>query len=407
MKNRVAIGMMFSLVGLFVAPLPAESPWLRHVIDHASQGADGARLFDANQDGLPDVVTPWEEGGVIRICLHPGFETVGEPWPAVTVGHVGSPEDAVLVDLDADGNVDVVSSCEGVVRSMFVHWAPRDPSHYGDATRWKTEPIPVVWKSQAWMYALPMQIDNRYGIDLMISSKGDQASVGWLESPENPRDLSAWKFHRLYSAGWVMSLISADVNHDGFEDVLITDRRGAGRGLLWLEHPARKIRRTPDVWPVHRVGGGEYEMMFMDVADLNGDRRLDIVAATQQSEILVFLRQNKNRKPRWTEHAIAAPFNLRKGKSAVMGDIDLDGIVDIVHSTEPNPGVRRPGVTWLQRASVDTFGNARLRPISDTAGIKFDLLQLVDLDGDGDLDVMTCEERDNLGLIWYENPTMP
>jgi hypothetical protein len=24
---------------------------------------------------------------------------------------------------------------------------------------------------------------------------------------------------------------------------------------------------------------------------------------------------------------------------------------------------------------------------------------------DGDLDVLTCEERANLGVIWYENPT--
>jgi hypothetical protein len=30
--------------------------------------------------------------------------------------------------------------------------------------------------------------------------------------------------------------------------------------------------------------------------------------------------------------------------------------------------------------------------------------QLLALDGDGDLDVITCEERDQLGVIWYENP---
>jgi hypothetical protein len=31
-------------------------------------------------------------------------------------------------------------------------------------------------------------------------------------------------------------------------------------------------------------------------------------------------------------------------------------------------------------------------------------MELVDLDGDGDLDVLTCEERAGLGVIWYENP---
>jgi len=42
--------------------------------------------------------------------------------------------------------------------------------------------------------------------------------------------------------------------------------------------------------------------------------------------------------------------------------------------------------------------------VSNVQGRKFDLLQLVDLDQDGDLDVITCEEADNLGLIWFENP---
>ena len=42
--------------------------------------------------------------------------------------------------------------------------------------------------------------------------------------------------------------------------------------------------------------------------------------------------------------------------------------------------------------------------ISGPRGVKFDLLQLLDVDGDGDLDVLTCEERHNLGVVWYENP---
>ena len=61
-----------------------------------------------------------------------------------------------------------------------------------------------------------------------------------------------------------------------------------------------------------------------------------------------------------------------------------------------------------------------LKVISDTnyntrKGIKHDKLMLDDLDGDGDLDIVTTEESGNtglyfidrgLGLIWYENPLL-
>ena len=95
--------------------------WLRHTIDDSSRGADGVRLRDVNGDGLPDIATGWEEGGRIRVYRNPGPAACRKPWPAVTVGKVRSPEDAVFVDLDDDGRLDVVSSCEGGNRTMYFH----------------------------------------------------------------------------------------------------------------------------------------------------------------------------------------------------------------------------------------------------------------------------------------------
>jgi len=405
----IATALCFFVATAVVGAADNESnnAWQRHTIDDSSVGADGARLLDANGDGRLDLVTPWEEGGEIHICLHPGDAEIDKPWPLVVVGRVASPEDAVLVDIDDDGAVDVVSSCEGAVQSMFVHWAPQAEEDYLDATKWETGVISVTKSKQAWMYALPMQVDGRHGIDLIVASKGQQASVGWLQAPSNPRDLDAWKYHRLYDAGWVMSLIATDVNHDGKNDVVVSDRKGPNRGVFWLEHPGRKISSAPHVWTEHRIGGNSHEVMFIDVADVNGDDREDIVVATHQAEILLFMRQENLQQPAWNRAVVPAPYGLIKGKSVVVADLNLDGLRDIVHSTEPNSGPPRPGVTWLK--NLNTAGSQKgldfeVQQMSTLAGKKFDLLQVMDVDHDGDLDVITCEERDNLGLFWYENP---
>ncbi len=42
--------------------------------------------------------------------------------------------------------------------------------------------------------------------------------------------------------------------------------------------------------------------------------------------------------------------------------------------------------------------------ISGPTGTKYDRIELIDLDDDGDLDVLTCEEAAKLGVFWYENP---
>jgi hypothetical protein len=371
-----------------------------HVIDRSSAGADGVRLMDVNGDGLPDIATAWEQGGRIRVYLNPGPRAVKELWPAVTVGEVNAPEDAVFVDLDGDGAVDVVSSCEGRERKVFVHWAPREKEAYRDRNAWETAPLPASIDRMQWMFTTPMQVDGRHGADLVSGGKHDGAQVGWFEAPAEARDLAKWRWHPLYDAGWIMSIEALDMDGDGDRDLLISDRRGERSGVKWLENPGPGEPQTR-FWTAHAIGAAGREAMFLTVADLDGDGLEDVIAAVREKEICFFRRESSDGR-RWQEHCGEVPASAGTVKSVAAGDIDRDGRMDLVFSCEHARG--KSGVMWMsyRRSPRDRVWTAR--DISGAPGTKYDLVRLIDLDGDGDLDVLTCEEAENLGVIWYENP---
>jgi hypothetical protein len=375
--------------------------WRRHVIDDSSRGADGVRLADADGDGLLDIATPWEQGGLARVYVNPGPELSQLRWPAVTVGRVASPEDAVLVDLDGDGSMDVVSCCEGDNRTIFVHWAPRDSSRYLFPAAWDTQAIPITADAEQWMFCLPLQVDGRSGIDLVVGAKGDGARIGWLESPDDPRSLADWRWHPLYEAGWIMSLRAADVDEDGDPDIVASDRKGPTRGCLWLENPGPGPAQYAP-WQDHRIGQVDKEVMFLDLVDLDRDGLSDVLAATRGPELLYHRRLAG--VPAWKTYIIQMPAGTGTGKAVKAGDLDLDGRLDIVVTCENADG--KSGVVWMRYLDSPTDSIWQGHEISGTPGAKFDLADLLDIDADGDLDVVTCEEGANLGVLWYENPVL-
>jgi hypothetical protein len=376
---------------------PTGPVWPRHTIDAGSRGADGIRVADINGDGQPDLTTGWEEGGQVRIYLHPGAEASHAPWPRAVVGRVASPEDAVFADLDRDGRQDVVSCCEGKERTVFVHWAPVAPDALLKAEAWTTAAFPATHKAAQWMFCLPMQVDGRFGPDLVLGAKGPEAAVGWLQSPQNPRDMDQWRWHPIYAAGWIMSLCHRDVDGDGDQDIMLSDRRGPQSGCWWLENPGVKgVTGRP--WQQHPIAGQHREVMFMDVADLDGDGLEDVVCAVRQHD-LIFARRRSTEEPAWEQKSIPMPPGAGTGKAVAVGDMDGDGRKDVVVTCEH--AEQRCGVFWLCQTPA---GDWTAHDISGVAkGIKFDRIELLDLDADGDLDVVTCEERNNLGVIWYEN----
>ena len=363
--------------------------WQRHVIDDSSRGADGVKAADINGDGHLDLVTGWEEGGQIRVCLQPDVELISDRWPAVTVGRVGSPEDAVFCDLDRDGVFEVISCCEGSTRLMYVHCCV-DTAAMLDEASWETNEIALDISARQWMFATPLETVASESRRIIAGAKGDGAELGILTSTGVLDGDFSWEWEPLRSAGWIMSIDTLDMDGDGDRDIIYSDRRGLNRGVYWMEQIG------DEHWHHHTIGGVNHEVMFLDTGDLNGDGILEIVAAARDAGIIIMSRDAADSE-QWQERIISLTETCGTGKGVAILDVDRDGDNDIVFSCENS--ALKIGVGWLAAP------NWELQDISgSTEGVKFDLLLPMDVNADGWTDIITCEERENLGLIWYENP---
>ncbi len=397
---------LFLLVG--VSGVKAQE-WVFHSIDNVEgeksvRGADGVKLADFNNDGMMDVVSGWEQAGDSRIYINPGFAAVRAPWQEIIVGKASSPEDALAVDLDGDGCIDVVTSSEGPDGGIYFHWAP-PREKLSDSEAWKTEILPVSDIGRSWMYTVPMQVDGKHGVDLVSGGKG--TPLVWFEAPENPRDTKEWKMHVISNVtskgGWTMDIHIIDMNNDDDMDIVWTTRWGASKkpadcvgAVRWLENPGNgETQALP--WKEHQVSRVIDNFMFADVADLDKDGHLDIIAGLHDKGVRLYRGLSEN-SDEWQIVELPMGHDLRHCKGVAFGDINLDGQMDVVWT-----GERARPQHWLEwKNSPWTSENWTKHLMNPTSG-KMDAPVLWDVDNDGDLDMLSTMEG-KYNVFWFENP---
>lgn len=403
--------MFFLVVSLSVAMSSSSAeaqqvqrPWKRHTIDQSGKGADGVRLMDVDGDAREDIVTGWEQSGHVCVYFQPRPVGLRKPWPRALVGRVPAVEDAVAVDLDSDGTPEVISCHEGAEKSVMVHRFVADRKHpvRTDLIRsgsWQSTAIESCQNKSRWMFAAPLLDRDRSVQAIVVASKEPSGQVSLLVptgaiSSETDNDASKtienWRRNQLQKAGWVMSLVAIDMDVDGDQDIVVSDRKGPRRGVYWLENPGAERLVNGSAWKRHDVGGKDFEVMFLDAAP---DR---ILVATRNRVTLDFEREHDGG---WKQSSHNNPAGILGGKAVRWLDDSKQRFV-FSSNTGVGKGDNKKSGVWI----VSTDANVPPIDVSGIEGVKYDRIEVRDLDGDGDRDVITCEERDNLGVFWYENP---
>lgn len=287
---------------------PYDAPWER-VIPAATTGRGSfIRVFlaDLNDDGTLEVVTankgaqdPTQAAQEPRPISF--FEIDGAPlessaWIEHVLTEVPWPINAQPIDLDSDGDMDVVG---GSVAQGRIGWFEnRGGAGRFDFVEHAIEVVAADGGTAPMVNGFNMDFtdlndDGRIDIVTFDTARLIGLNAVWLEQPAAPGD--AWRLHRIggYAPDNIVGLVLADINGNGRLDLMTggyslgsrtadggADPGGALGRLAWFENPGNPT----EVWPRHDFSRRQRGMFDKFVVrDLDGDGDLDFVGTRGNS----------------------------------------------------------------------------------------------------------------------------
>jgi len=375
-------------------------------------------LGDVDGDGDLDLVSG-ENDGVFDY-----FENVGTTSAPVFLLHsdhaspvagldVGLNSTPALGDLDGDGDLDLVSGQNDGGFSYFKNVLIRPWPRY-------TGPIPVpLGGADVGFFSAPAagDLDGDGDPDFVAGTSFGDGAIHYFQNTGNalqPQVIeisgTANPFNGL-NAGSFAHLALGDVDADGDLDLVAGENYGNPLHFFKNTGTATSpafVERTGTANPFNNVIVGRAVPAFGDV---DGDGDLDVVVGEFNGTFHYFQNTGSAATPHFVElFGTANPFN---GLSAVnfaaaaLGDVDRDGDLDLL-AGEESPGIfhyyENTGSATAP-AFVERTGAAN--PLDGKSVGLNSSPTFVDLDGDGDLDVVSGERYGTFPTYYLPEPSAP
>jgi len=351
----------------------------------------GLAFGDINRDGYVDIVAgKW-------FYRNPGGDMTGT-WVRMDIDD--QIDALAVVDVDGDELGDIIG-----LKPNEQYWYEAADKN---GSRWRKTRIGSLPIDD---HRLSTQI---YGVGQLIPGGKPEIILSnyILKIPAQPQE-GNWPAIKYSSEGNGYAI--GDIDRDGLLDIggsyrvqgegLVPGTRNVSWGcsrVCWWKNPGNGAGD----WLRYDVGTATHADRF-SLADLNGDKRLDMVTTEERypghmpNGNCYWFEQALDPTVSWSRHLVVMQLSMN---NLDVGDIDQDGDIDLItcEHTMPYQDKRAPGGIKLEIWENDGRGQFTSR-IVDREKESHLGAQFVDLDDDGDLDIVSIAWRDYQYLHVWRN----
>jgi surface antigen len=349
----------------------------RRVVSDAVQGARAVHAADLDQDGDLDLLSASRADN--RIVWYPN-RTIHRTALYSTntrtfIATYPSARSVYAADMDRDGDMDVLS-----VADAEVAWHENNDAF---PPAFVTHPIANNLDGGRWVYAADLDRDG--DMDVVAASKVNDQIFWYQNQGGTPPTFAGYLVTN--RAQGPRSVLAADLDSDG--DMDLYSASDDDNTIAWYENTRQPnnlfIRR--EVTDKARYARSAY------AADLDSDGDLDLMSASQHDDKVAWYENQGGAPLHFETHIIAT--NADGVQHIHADDLDHDGDMDIVAASEYDNSIR-----WYE--------NLRGAPLSfvehfvTQAAPAVHAIYTGDADGDGDVDVVAAIESSH-SIAWFEN----